>query len=182
MTDLRAILSEPTLDAGRELLGARIVREEAAGARVARIVEVEAYIGEDDRASHARFGRTARNAVMYGLPGTAYVYLVYGMHDCLNIVTEPAGRHDREASRARPVRGQRWRELPALRVGRGRPVLRGVRIPGFRPAPLCASRASGGACFRCPRRSTRDVAVRHGAVRHGIVTAARVAVPAGVQP
>jgi DNA-3-methyladenine glycosylase len=54
-------------------------------------VELEAYIGEEDRASHARFGRTQRNAVMYGPPGVAYVYLVYGMHDCLNIVTESAG-------------------------------------------------------------------------------------------
>jgi DNA-3-methyladenine glycosylase len=53
---------------------------------------VEAYIGEDDRASHARFGRTARNAVMYDGPGLAYVYLVYGMYHCLNVVTEPAGR------------------------------------------------------------------------------------------
>jgi DNA-3-methyladenine glycosylase len=60
--------------------------------RVGRIVEVEAYIGEDDLASHARFGRTARNAVMYGPPGVAYVYLVYGMYDCLNIVTEAVGR------------------------------------------------------------------------------------------
>jgi DNA-3-methyladenine glycosylase len=55
-------------------------------------VEVEAYIGEDDLASHARFGRTDRNAVMYGPPGIAYVYLVYGMHACLNVATEPEGR------------------------------------------------------------------------------------------
>jgi DNA-3-methyladenine glycosylase len=61
-------------------------------ARAGRIVEVEAYIGEDDRASHARFGRTGRNSVMYGPTGVAYVYLVYGMYDCLNVVTEPEGR------------------------------------------------------------------------------------------
>ncbi len=64
----------------------------AVGRVAGRIVEVEAYIGEDDRASHARFGRTDRNAVMYGDPGHAYLYLVYGMHTCLNVVTEPAGR------------------------------------------------------------------------------------------
>ena len=60
--------------------------------RFGRIVEVEAYIGEEDQASHARAGRTARTAVMWGRPGTAYVYLVYGMYDCLNVVTEPEGR------------------------------------------------------------------------------------------
>ena len=55
-------------------------------------MELEAYIGTDDRASHARFGPTPRNRPMFGPPGHAYVYLVYGMYDCLNIVTEPEGR------------------------------------------------------------------------------------------
>jgi DNA-3-methyladenine glycosylase len=154
VTDLRTILSGPTLDAGRELLGAKIVRDDADGARVARIVEVEAYIGEDDQASHARFGRTARNAVMYGLPGTAYVYLVYGMHDCLNIVTEPAGRpaallvravepvdgleamRDARARRARDRR--RSPAAPAVPAGRtGRAAIPDSRL-GSGPGLVCA--------------------------------------------
>src|SRR6185312_16601918 len=96
-TSVRDVLALPTLELGRALLGGRLTRDDGGDdgngvRRVARIVEVEAYIGEDDRASHARFGRTARNAVMFGRAGVAYVYLVYGMYDCLNIVTEAEGR------------------------------------------------------------------------------------------
>jgi DNA-3-methyladenine glycosylase len=67
------------------------VRDDETGRREGRIVEVEAYGGPDDRASHARFGSTRRNRVMAGRPGIAYVYLVYGMYDCLNVVTGPEG-------------------------------------------------------------------------------------------
>lgn len=74
-------------EAARTLLGARLVRDDDTGRRVARIVEIEAYGGSDDLASHARFASTARNWVMSGPPGIAYVYLVYGMYDCLNVVT-----------------------------------------------------------------------------------------------
>jgi DNA-3-methyladenine glycosylase len=59
--------------------------------RIGRVVEVEAYGGPDDRASHARFASTRRNRVMAGRAGVAYVYLVYGMYDCLNVVTGPEG-------------------------------------------------------------------------------------------
>jgi DNA-3-methyladenine glycosylase len=79
-------LSGPSVPLARRLLGSVIVRDDETGRRTARIVETEAYDGPGDRASHARAGRTARTAVMFGPPGHAYVYLVYGMHHCLNVV------------------------------------------------------------------------------------------------
>jgi DNA-3-methyladenine glycosylase len=84
----RDFFTQDTLVVSRELLGQRLVRVLDGQRLSGRIVEVEAYIGEKDRASHARHGRTGRNAPMYGPPGHAYVYFVYGMHHCLNVVTE----------------------------------------------------------------------------------------------
>jgi DNA-3-methyladenine glycosylase len=66
------------------LLGKTLVHKDSAG----RIVEVEAYVGPEDRASHARVGRRGRAAIMYGPAGFAYVYQIYGMHFCFNVVTE----------------------------------------------------------------------------------------------
>jgi DNA-3-methyladenine glycosylase len=85
-------LAGPPAIVGPLLLGARLVRDDTSGRREARIVEVEAYAGPEDLASHARFASNARNRVMTGPPGIAYVYLVYGMYDCVNVVVEPAGR------------------------------------------------------------------------------------------
>jgi len=75
----------------RDLLGKVLTLETAGGAKTARIVEVEAYLGRRDPASHAFRGPTPRTAPMFGPPGRSYVYFVYGMYYCLNVVTESAG-------------------------------------------------------------------------------------------
>ena len=81
----------PTLDVARELIGKVLVYQATEGVAAGAIVEVEAYIGEDDPACHAAAGRTQRNAPLYGSPGRAYVYLNYGLHDMMNAVTEEPG-------------------------------------------------------------------------------------------
>ncbi|MGC9357195.1 MAG: DNA-3-methyladenine glycosylase [Anaerolineae bacterium] len=87
----REFYARPTLTVAREVLNQRLVRLYKGQRLAGRIVEVEAYIGMEDEASHARFGRTERNAAMFGSPGHAYVYLIYGIHHCLNLVTGEEG-------------------------------------------------------------------------------------------
>lgn len=77
---------------GRDLLGKVLVRRFEGEELSGRIVEVEAYFGEGDPAAHAFAGKTARNAVLFGPPGHAYVYFIYGMYSCLNVSCEPDGR------------------------------------------------------------------------------------------
>lgn len=84
--------NRPTLKVAQELLGQLLVRDLPSGTRLmAKITEVEAYIGPKDKASHASRGLTPRTQVMFGPPGYWYVYLVYGMYHCLNVVTEKEG-------------------------------------------------------------------------------------------
>ncbi len=132
----RAILEGPVVAAARALLGALLVRDDGSGRRVARIVETEAYDGPRDRASHARAGRTARTAVMFGPPGHAYVYLVYGMHHCLNVVCGPDG--EASAVLIRAVEPDLGVEL--MRAGRGDRPGPDARL-GAGPARLCQALA-----------------------------------------
>jgi DNA-3-methyladenine glycosylase len=117
--------ARPTLDVARDLIGKVLVYRSKPGVTSGLIVEVEAYIGEDDPACHAAVGRTARNAPLYGPPGRAYVYLNYGLHDMMNAVTEEEGHPSAVLIRAlEPLEG-----LPLMRRRRSRAPWRKGKAP-----------------------------------------------------
>src|SRR3954463_9799231 len=87
----RDFYDRPADVVARELLGALLLRRTGDRLRIGRIVETEAYLGPHDLASHSSRGRTPRTEVMFGAPGHAYVYLIYGMHWCMNAVVLPKG-------------------------------------------------------------------------------------------
>lgn len=83
----RSFYNRPTVEVARALLGKTLVHGETSG----RIIEVEAYLGQNDLAAHSAAGLTARTQPIFGPPGHAYVYFIYGMYECLNVVAEPDG-------------------------------------------------------------------------------------------
>jgi DNA-3-methyladenine glycosylase len=87
----RAFYDRDPIDVAQDLLGTRLVHVSEGVERVGRIVEVEAYLGAHDLAAHSSKGLTARTRIMFGPPGRAYVYMIYGMHFCMNVVTQAEG-------------------------------------------------------------------------------------------
>jgi DNA-3-methyladenine glycosylase len=135
----RSFYARSTVEVARGLLGKVLVH----GATAGIIVETEAYLGGEDLAAHSARGLTGRTRVIFGPPGHAYVYLIYGMYECLNLVAEPAGRPGCVLIRAlEPVAGV---ELMRARRGAVRKVAQLANGPGKLTVALGITRAHNGA-------------------------------------
>src|SRR5438046_8915039 len=127
----RSFYARPTLTVARALLGKVLVHRAPAGVAAGMIVETEAYIGEDDPACHAAPGPTARNEPLYGPPGIAYVYLNYGIHYLVNVVTEAEHAPAAVLIRAlAPLEGIAVMRRRRGRAAKGRRAIEGPSLAG----------------------------------------------------
>ena len=138
----RGWFDRPSSELAPDLLGARLVHETADGPIGGLIVEVEAYRGPEDLAAHSSRGRTARNAVMFGPPGHLYVYLIYGLHHCLNVVAGPGTKP--EAVLIRALQLDEGIELARRRRGDAVPERRLAAGPGNVGSALGVDRSLNG--------------------------------------
>jgi len=125
----REFFSRDPRAVSHEILGKLLVRKNGRNPLVARIVEVEAYLGADDAAAHAAAGRTVRNAVLFGPPGYAYIYFIYGNHYCLNVSCLPDGIPG----------GVLFRALEPLEGIKEMATLRGIVLDGEKNLKLLTS-------------------------------------------
>jgi DNA-3-methyladenine glycosylase len=129
----RAFFERQPDTVARSVLGKLLVGRIGKTLLAGRIVEVEAYFEDGDPAAHSAAGRTARTAVLFGPPGHAYVYFIYGMHSCLNISCEPTGQAGSILVRAlEPLQG-----LAQMAVGRGLTAQAAPRLLTSGPGRLC---------------------------------------------
>lgn len=138
----RAFFARDTALVAREMIGLVLAHETREGLAAGVIVEVEAYLAREDPASHAFRGQTARNGSMFGPPGRAYVYLIYGVHDCFNVVTRGKGVGEAVLVRAlEPLVG-----IELMRARRGVDSVRELcRGPGKLTQALSIGRTLDGA-------------------------------------
>ena len=121
----RAWFDRSAADVAPDLLGALLIHDAPAGQIVGRIVEVEAYLGPEDLAAHSSRGETPRNSVMFGPPGHLYVYLVYGIHHCVNVVCGPDAKPEAvllraaELTQGEELARSRRGDVPASRLAAG---------------------------------------------------------------
>jgi DNA-3-methyladenine glycosylase len=178
----RAFYERPATEVAPDLLGKLLVHDPDGTAemlRVGRIVEVEAYRGDDDPAAHSRGGPTARNASMFGPPGHLYVYLIYGLHWCANAVCAPAGVGDAVLVRAlEPIHGIPL--MAALRNRSRRQTSCGDLCSG--PAKLTEALSIDGAHDGCDLTSLDGISIRDDGWTHTEVTQAqRIGISRGTE-
>jgi DNA-3-methyladenine glycosylase len=176
----RSFYFRPTLTVAKDLLGKYLVRKLGRELLIGRIVEVEAYLGTRDPASHAYRGRTKRNDVMFWAGGHLYVYFTYGMHFCANVVTGPDGIGEAVLLRAvEPVEG--IERMTKNRLHGSRSVARAQRNLTNGPAKLCEAFAI------CRRENGTDL--MHGEImiaaapdpKPRIVSSKRIGIRAGTE-
>jgi DNA-3-methyladenine glycosylase len=144
----RAFFARNPRRVARELLGKVLVRQSGKEFLAARIVEVEAYLGENDPAAHSAAGKTARNAVLFGPPGYAYVYFIYGNHYCLNVSCEREGKAGGVLFRAvEPLRGiEKMAQARKIEVRAPRDLIRLTSGPGRMAEAFGITRTRDNGC------------------------------------
>jgi DNA-3-methyladenine glycosylase len=180
----RSFYDRPTLDVARDLIGKVLVGVRRGVRTSGVIVEVEAYIGESDPACHAAPGPTRRNEPLYGPPGYAYVYLNYGIHALVNMVTEPRGSPAAVLIRAlEPLEGIDAMRRRRARAARGRRVRDGAgfsqhelcRGPGNLTVAMGIALADNGADLLGDRLSVED----HGSTVSSVAWGPRIGIRVG---